>query len=107
MSSRLQTAWTFSRVFLHNGACPAAVHTIACDYLPLMTHTTWELRLTRVGNTDKEIQKEIITWLTYTKAIYLVASVMFKMLVCVCFICVYHSALYASQVEAQLCTIRF
>lgn len=30
----------------HNGACPAAVHIIACDYLPLMTHTTWELRLT-------------------------------------------------------------
>lgn len=26
--------WTFSRVFLHNGACPAAVHIIACDYLP-------------------------------------------------------------------------
>lgn len=46
MSSRLQTAWTFSRVFLHNGACPAAVHIIACDYLHLMTHTTWELRLT-------------------------------------------------------------
>lgn len=46
MSSRLQTAWTFSRVFLHNGACPAAVHIIACDYLPLMTHTTWELRVT-------------------------------------------------------------
>lgn len=46
MSSRLQTAWTFSRVFLHNGACPAAVDIIACDYLPLMSHTTLELRLT-------------------------------------------------------------
>lgn len=29
----------------HNGACPAAsVHIIACDYLPLMSHTTWELK---------------------------------------------------------------
>lgn len=61
MSSRLQTAWTFSRVFLHNGACPAAVHIIACDYLPLMTHTTWELRLTgslkcSLGNTAKMLQ---------------------------------------------------
>lgn len=27
-------AWTFSRVFLRSGACPAAVHIIACDYLP-------------------------------------------------------------------------
>ena len=46
VSSRLQTAWTFSRVFLHNGAGPAAVHIIARDYLPLVTHTSRELRLT-------------------------------------------------------------
>lgn len=56
MSSRLQTAWTFRRVFLHNGACPSAGHIIACDYLPLMTHTTWELRFT--GSLKYEIQKK-------------------------------------------------
>lgn len=56
MSSRLQTAWTFSRVFHHNGACPAAVHIIACDYLPLMTHTTWEPR--HAGSLKYEIQRD-------------------------------------------------
>lgn len=37
--------WTFSRVFLHNGACPAAVHIIACDYLPswLILLGSWDL----------------------------------------------------------------
>lgn len=56
MSSRLQTSWTFSRVFHHNGACPAAVHIIACDYLPLMTHTTWEPR--HAGSLKSEILKD-------------------------------------------------
>ena len=56
MSSRLQTAWTFSRVFHHNRACPAAVHIIACDYLPLMTHTTWKRR--HAGSLKYEIQQD-------------------------------------------------